>query len=51
MGEVIRTVPADKHFPGMTEIEINGRTIACVGVGKRVERAIKEKFERENDRA
>lgn len=39
------TIPADAHFPGMTRLERDGRTVVCVGVGKDVREAILAKME------
>lgn len=46
MTETTRTVPASDKFPGLTEIKRGDRTIACVGTGPRVEKAIRERLGR-----
>jgi len=39
-----RRVPRSERSPGLTELRLpNGRCVAAVGVGKRVERAILRK--------
>lgn len=37
----VRTVPADRDYPGLTEVRTSdGRTIAAIGLGREVEAAL-----------
>jgi len=37
----IRTVPADRDYPGLTEVRTSdGRTIAAIGLGREIESAL-----------
>jgi len=37
----VRTVPADRDYPGLTEVRTSdGRTIAAIGLGREIEAAL-----------